>query len=150
MFTNIGKKIKYISLIVFGVIVFCVFIGAVTATTLMIGSSNNPDAGEIIAAAFVFLIIMALGIFFAWLAVLFIYAKGELVDSNQIQVKQNDLIIKLLAGKEVKMSEIDLQASLQSESHSKLKYNEYKYGQAMDIPSNEPSPEAEQNNSESN
>ncbi len=126
MFDNIGRKIKYMAKFVFYVIVFVVFILACTTFGKL---GKNPEFEDILGSVFLFLGIMAIGTFFAWIFVLFLYAFGELVDSNQIQVKQNNTLIKLLSGKKPDTSTNDTE-------ENKINYSDYTFGQIMNIPSN--------------
>lgn len=103
MFENIGKKIKSLCKVVFYVLSACAVMGGLIAFISPI--ANGADAGPILLGFLLMFVISALGIFLAWLIVMLLYAFGELVDANQIQVKQNRKIISILAGKELKNGE---------------------------------------------
>ncbi len=98
MFNNVGKKLKTLAVIAFigGVIISTLF--AFLAAYLLITFDDKPML--ILLGIIVFIVIEAIGILISWLTVLMLYAFGELVDTNQIQVKQNYAIIKLLSGQD--------------------------------------------------
>ncbi len=95
MFENIGKKIKAlckIAFIVFSILSF--IIGLVVGVPLM---ESGDEAG--VLGFFLIILIGGGGMLFSYLLVMVLYGFGELVDTNQTQVKQNKKIISLLGGK---------------------------------------------------
>ena len=95
MFNDIGKKIKGLCKIVFFVVLIIVaIIGIVVCVGL--------DSGKGVLMMF---LIWGIGALIAYLLVLFLYAFGELVDTNSTIVKQNEKIIKIMSKDEEKGEE---------------------------------------------
>ena len=104
MFENIGKKIKKLCKTCFYVLSFCAIIVGIICFILPLLRGNESDF-EILRGFFLMLVTSTLGVFLSWLFVLFIYAFGELVDSNQKQVRQNKKIISILLGRDLNAGE---------------------------------------------
>ena len=86
MFTNIGGKIKGFAKIVFGIEV-------VLSLLLAFGTG--------------FFLAVPIGIFIAWLSVFLLYGYGELIESSQRQVLQNQKILQILSGESVDIHTTD-------------------------------------------
>lgn len=79
MFNNIGSKIKTLAKVLFWISVIGSMIGAfgVIAFAAMSGSD------EILIAIIIGIVIVVVGIIFAWLSNFMLYGYGELIDTNQ-------------------------------------------------------------------
>ena len=78
MFRNVGKKIKGLA------IVICV-INILFSIVLALLICNNTEQ-KFIVLLLIFIGIVSLGILFGWLASVFVYAFGQLVDNSDIIV----------------------------------------------------------------
>ena len=80
MFRNIGSKIKTLAKVIFWLSVIGSMIGAfaVIALAAMRGSGDSIGLAIIIG-----LVIVIVGIVFAWLSTFMLYGFGELIDTNQ-------------------------------------------------------------------
>ena len=83
MFTNIGKKIKALTLIIFWIVAFSTFIAGLCLV------SEGVEFG--------FAVMFAVPIA-AWIGSFLLYGYGELIDNIQVQTRQNNEIIKLMGG----------------------------------------------------
>ena len=94
MFNDIGKKIKGLCKIVFYISLVAVGIVGIVVFATGVEYSNEP-----VGLFFLMLLIWGAGALISYLLVLFLYAFGELVDTNLTLVKQNDKIIKMMLPK---------------------------------------------------
>ena len=131
MFKNVGKKIKTLAIIMFIVFMIITTALAFLATYLLISIDN--DVLWVVLAVLAFILIEAIGTFISWISVLKQYAFGELVDANQIQVKQNNIIIELLGGEKIDLAGFDPTISNSAMERNGRHYTYGNFG-AMDIP----------------
>lgn len=82
MFNNIGKKIKGLAKFLFWVVVIAAIIGGFLVILQGIGNSHS-SSGEKIGAVIGGLLVIGLGIVFAWLQNFLLYGYGELIDCSQ-------------------------------------------------------------------
>lgn len=128
MFENVGKKIKGLCKIVFIVLVSITVISAIYIIASMI-ITDNAEFKDYLVALLVCVLIIGVGTLLAWLTVLFLYAFGELVDTNQIAVEQNEQIIDYLSkGKKTTKKQKDKQT---------VNFTNTEYGQIFDISNEE-------------
>lgn len=129
MFNNVGKKIKTLAVIMF--VIFMIISTAVACgITYLIISSDSDNLTYIILGLLSFVLIEAIGTFISWLSVLMQYAFGELVDTNQKQVRQNNIIVELLGGEKATSEQISQKRVTKENGRH---YTDYTFG-AMDIP----------------
>ena len=85
MFKNIGKKIQGYSKLVFVIeVFFCVLAGALVGITVQ--SLLWGEEAEIIGGMAAFLVIAA-GVFLAWLGQMRLYAYGKIAESGEAMMK---------------------------------------------------------------
>lgn len=95
MFNNIGRKIKGVAKVFFGIdVALSVILGIVVMIICMSAARYN---GEMAAIGFLlFIIITGLGILFAWLGTIILYGYGELISKTseltEIQTEQTKIL----------------------------------------------------------
>ena len=90
MFKNIGKKIQGYSKLVFVIeVIFSLVVGALVSAAL--SSILYGDEGRIIANG-ALVVIAGMGIFFAWLSQMRLYAYGKIAESCEAMMKMMEHI----------------------------------------------------------
>ena len=80
MFRNIGSKIKTLAKVIFWLSVIGTMIGAFAVIALAAMRSSGDSIG---LAIIIGLVIVIVGIIFAWLSTFMLYVFGKLIDTNQ-------------------------------------------------------------------
>ncbi len=84
MFNNIGRKIQSYSQLIFAIeVLFCILIGALLGAS--VGSFIRGEEGQIIGPLVGFFVIL-IGIFFAWLGQMRLYAYGKIAECCEVMM----------------------------------------------------------------
>lgn len=95
MFTNIGRKIKGLAKVLFGITIAIFVLSGISVMITCMSASRY--AGEMAGIGFLlFIIITGLGILFAWIATMKLYGYGELISKTseltEIQTEQTKIL----------------------------------------------------------